>query len=108
MKASHNLAAVAVTFDEDNVVPDAGLIAPATLAQRLGIAVLVQQRVRLAKDRPGAANSGWFGQSDLPADIFAPAQPIIQDVFSPGQRCWRQPRRVKGCSADDVKTPRHR
>jgi hypothetical protein len=47
-----------VTFDEHNLVPNAGLIAPAMLAQRLGIADLVQHTVRLDKDRPGAANSG--------------------------------------------------
>jgi hypothetical protein len=56
VKASHNLSAVAVSFDETNLVPNAGLIAPAALAQRLGIAELVRQRVRLATDRPGAAN----------------------------------------------------
>lgn len=58
MKASHNLAAVAVSFDEDNLVPNAGLLAPASLAARLGIAGLVDRRVRLRKDAPGAANSG--------------------------------------------------
>jgi hypothetical protein len=58
VKASHNLAAVAVSFDEDNLVPNAGLVAPAMLAQKLGIAELVDRRVRLDRDRPGAANSG--------------------------------------------------
>jgi hypothetical protein len=58
VKASHNLAAVAVRFDEDNLVPNAGLVASAGLAQRLGVAELVQRRVRLPKDRPGAANGG--------------------------------------------------
>jgi hypothetical protein len=57
VKASHNLAAVSVTFDEDNLVPDAGLLAPAVLAQRLGIGGLMRQRVRLDRDRPGAANT---------------------------------------------------
>lgn len=57
MKASHNLGAVAVSFDEDNLVPNAGLVAPALLAQRLGIADLVERRVRLAKGA-GAANCG--------------------------------------------------
>jgi hypothetical protein len=58
MKASHTLAAVAVKFDEDNLVPNAGLVAPAALAQRLGIAERVGRRVRLDRDRPGAANCG--------------------------------------------------
>jgi hypothetical protein len=50
VKAPHNLAAVAVKFDEDNLVPSAGLLAPAVLAQRLGVAELVDQRVCLPKD----------------------------------------------------------
>jgi Transposase DDE domain group 1 len=58
VKASHNLAAVDVSFDEDNLVPNAGLIAPAMLAQRLGVARLVDRRVRLDRGRAGAANSG--------------------------------------------------
>ncbi len=57
MKASHNLAGVSVTFDEDRLVPNAGLIAPALLAQRLGIAKLIESRVKLAAG-PGAANGG--------------------------------------------------
>lgn len=57
MKASHNLAAVSMTFDEDNLVPNAGLVAPGLLAQRLGVAETVRQRVRLDPGRPGAANS---------------------------------------------------
>jgi hypothetical protein len=57
MKASHNLAGVSVTFDEDHLVPNAGLIIPAMLVQRLGIAGLINRRVRLDRDRPGAANS---------------------------------------------------
>ncbi len=56
MKASHNLAAVTTTFDEDNLVSNAGLVAPALLAQRLGIAGLVDAHVRL--DGEAAANSG--------------------------------------------------
>jgi len=58
VKASHNLSAVAVSFDEDNLVPNAGLIAPAMLTQKLGLCELVDRRVRLDRDRPGAANSG--------------------------------------------------
>ncbi len=57
MKASHNLAGVSVTFDEDCLVPNAGLVAPALLVQRLGIAGLVDARVKLAKG-PGAGSCG--------------------------------------------------
>jgi hypothetical protein len=57
VKAAHNLAALAIKFDEDNLVPNAGLAAPAALAQRLGIAELVDERVRprIAPERPTRA-----------------------------------------------------
>ncbi len=58
MTASHNLGPVAVMFDEDNLVPNAGLVAPALLAQRLNVAEVMDRRVRLDPGRPGAANSG--------------------------------------------------
>jgi hypothetical protein len=57
MRASHSLAAVSTSFDEDNLVPNAGLLAPALLAQQLGAAGLVDEGVDLG-DRPGAANGG--------------------------------------------------
>jgi hypothetical protein len=53
--ASHNLAAVTVTYDDDNLVPNAGLIAPALLAERLDVGGGVDRRVRPDRDRPGAA-----------------------------------------------------
>lgn len=43
--ASHSLAAVEVTFDEDHIVANAALVAPALLAQRLGLGELVKQRL---------------------------------------------------------------
>jgi imidazoleglycerol phosphate dehydratase HisB len=57
MKASHNLAAVMATFDENHLVPNAGMALGGVLAQRLGIARTVQRRARLDKGRAGAANS---------------------------------------------------
>jgi hypothetical protein len=45
-------------FDEDNLVANAGLVAPALLAQRLNVAEVMDRRVRLDPGRPGAANSG--------------------------------------------------
>jgi hypothetical protein len=47
-----------VCFDDERVVCDAGVMLVATLAERLGIEVLAQDRVRLRRDRPGAANAG--------------------------------------------------
>jgi hypothetical protein len=36
MRSSHTLVRVETTFDEDNLVPNAGLQVPAALAQKLG------------------------------------------------------------------------
>ena len=58
MRSSHNLSKVETTFDDDNVVPHAGLQAPAALAQRLGVGELIDKRVKLPADAAGRANSG--------------------------------------------------
>jgi hypothetical protein len=47
---------VEVSFDEERLVADAGLIVPATLMRRLGIEALVNERVRLG--RVGGARPG--------------------------------------------------
>jgi hypothetical protein len=58
MRSSHTLARVETTFDEDNLVPNAGLQVPAALAQKLGVAELVDERVKLPKGVAGRANCG--------------------------------------------------
>lgn len=55
MRASHELARVVVRFDEACLVPSAGLLPAAALAQRVDLAGLVDTRLRLASE---AANSG--------------------------------------------------
>src|SRR4051794_30402238 len=55
MQACHDLSTVSVTFDEPNLVPAAGLLPAAVLAQRVGLAELVDQRLTLHSH---AANSG--------------------------------------------------
>jgi hypothetical protein len=57
MRASHKLERVSVSCDEPNLVPNAGLLAPALIAQKLGVAELIDERLDLGV-RPGAANSG--------------------------------------------------
>jgi hypothetical protein len=47
-----------VEFDDERVVSDAGVMLVATLAKRVGIEALAADRVRLRRDRPGAANAG--------------------------------------------------
>src|SRR3954465_2833665 len=51
------LDGVAVVFDDERAVADAGIVVAATLARRLGIEALVDQRVVLG-DRVGAGNAG--------------------------------------------------
>jgi hypothetical protein len=53
----HSLDRVAVTFDDDHAVANAGLIAPATLAQHLGLRELFDELVDLG-DAAGRANVG--------------------------------------------------
>src|SRR3954465_243491 len=55
---SVGLDGLQVEFDDQRVVCDAGVALVATLADRLGIEALAGQRVRLRRDRPGAANVG--------------------------------------------------
>jgi len=55
VRANHDLSRVTTTFDETNLVPNAGLLPAAVLAQRLDLTGLVDQRLHLAKH---GANSG--------------------------------------------------
>jgi hypothetical protein len=48
---------VAVAFDDERLVADAGIVLPAALAGRLGIEALIDETVDLG-DRPGSANAG--------------------------------------------------
>jgi hypothetical protein len=57
MGSSHSLDALAVQFDDPNLVANAGLILPATLAQHLGLEDLYRAHVHLG-DAPGRANVG--------------------------------------------------
>jgi hypothetical protein len=52
------LDGLAVEFDDQRAVSDAGVMLVATLAQRLGVETLARRLVRLRRDRPGAANAG--------------------------------------------------
>jgi DDE family transposase len=51
------LDGVEVRFDDQRVVADAGIAVAATLADRLGVATIVDETVELG-ERPGAANAG--------------------------------------------------
>jgi len=49
VRASHDLSRVTTTFDESNLVPNAGLLPAAVLAQRIDLAGVVDERLTLAK-----------------------------------------------------------
>jgi hypothetical protein len=55
VRASDDLGRVSTAFDETNLVPNAGLLPAAMLAQRIDLAGLVDGRLRLARH---GANSG--------------------------------------------------
>ena len=57
---------IQITFDDRRLVANAGLILPATLALRLGLPELVQQRLDLG-NAPGRANTG-DKMTGLPVD----------------------------------------
>jgi hypothetical protein len=57
MRACHSPDAIAVTFDDDHAVADAGLVLAATLAEGLLLRELFDTHLDLG-DAPGAANAG--------------------------------------------------
>jgi hypothetical protein len=57
MRACHSPDAIAVSFDDDHAVADAGLVLTATLAEALGLRELLDTHVDLGS-APGAANPG--------------------------------------------------
>ena len=57
MGSSHTLDQLDTCFDDTHAVANAGLLLPATLAERLGIEQATDQLVDLG-DRPGAARPG--------------------------------------------------
>lgn len=57
MRSSHSLDRIGVAFDETQLVADAGLLLPATVAQHLGLKALVERHLDLGA-KPGRANVG--------------------------------------------------
>lgn len=57
MRSSHSLDRLETAFDDDRLVADAGLVLPATLAQRLGLRQLVDRHLDLGP-AVGRANAG--------------------------------------------------
>ena len=61
MRASHDLSRVSVSFTETNLVPNAGLLPAAALAQRIGLGELVDQRLQLAQHGANSGSQGAHG-----------------------------------------------
>jgi hypothetical protein len=57
MRSSHSLDRFDLAFDGTQLVADAGLLLPATLAQHLGVKELVEEHLDLGK-AAGRANVG--------------------------------------------------
>ena len=57
MASCHSPDRLVVAFDDGHAVANAGLLLPATLAERLGIEAVVDELVDLG-DRPGAHRPG--------------------------------------------------
>ncbi len=57
MRSSHSLDRLDPAFDDDRLVPDAGLILPATPTGHLGLKQLVDEHLDLGRE-PGRANVG--------------------------------------------------
>ena len=55
MRASHELTRVAVSYDESNLMSAAGLLPAAALTQKLGLAELIDARLRLARHGANSA-----------------------------------------------------
>ena len=79
----HSLDRVGVTFDDERLVANAGLIAPASLAQHLGLRHLFEERVDLG-DAPGRAKVGHKAMTVIHA-VLAEADSIDDcDVLRAG------------------------
>jgi len=53
MRSSHSLARLAIAFDDDRGVVDAGFLLPAILARHLGLRELVDEHVNLGRALAG-------------------------------------------------------
>ena len=62
MQSSHSLSRLSVTFSDGHAVADAGLLLPATLAEKLRLRDLLDQHVCLG-GRAGAGNAGVKGMT---------------------------------------------
>ena len=101
----HSLDRYDVTFDDEHLVANAGLMLPATLAQHLGLRELFDEHVDLG-DAVGRANVGHKAMTlvhsalaggDSIDDADALRAGATQAVL--GHACWRRRRSEHSCAA---------
>jgi hypothetical protein len=104
MASSHTLDQLDIAFDDAHAVASAGLLLPATLAERLGIEQAADQLIDLG-ERPGAAHPGRKlltlvhsmlagGDCIDDADLLRCGQP--PPCWATGS--WRPPRWGRSCA----------
>ena len=96
-RVSHALDRIDATFDDPNLVADAGLLLVATLSQRLGLEQLVNATVRLA-GRVGGARPGRKVLTLVPAMCASASHIDHTDRLragATGSRGWLTARRSR-------------
>ena len=88
---------VDVTFDDETLVADAGLLVPATLMLRLGLEALVNETVRLV-GRVGGARPGRKVLTLVHARVVGGSHIDHADVLRPGGTQRVLPHRVRAPS----------
>ena len=82
--SSHRLERLEVVFDDRNAVANGGLVLPMTLAERLGLAQLVDANVNLG-DAPGHANVGRKATALVASALVGGDSILDADVLRSGR-----------------------
>jgi hypothetical protein len=83
MPSSHSPASLVVAFDDTHAVANAGLLLPATLAERLRIEAVIDRLVDLG-DRPGAHRPGRKVLTLVHAIVAGPTASTAPTCCAPG------------------------
>jgi hypothetical protein len=109
--SSHTLDQLDSCFDDTHAIANAGLLLPATLAERLGIQQAADQLIDLGQ-RPGAAHPGAklltvvhsiLAGGDCIDDTDVLRCGATSQVL--GHRCWHPPRSAPSCAHSPSATP---
>ena len=96
MTVNHGIDRVQVTFDDETLVADAGLLLVATVAARLGLEALIDSTVRLVAGLVGDAELldadevGVLVVGSAVSPVHAPSSPTPSAATAPANpRCTR-------------------